>query len=57
VDDDGSIISVNVLEKNVSPALVKKYQKEVENLSFSRTSGGNTGDGAIGKITFIITSK
>lgn len=57
VDEDGNIISVNVLEKTVSPALVKKYQKEVESLSFSRTSGGNTGEGATGRITFIITSK
>jgi len=57
VDEDGNIVSVNVLEKNVSAALVKKYQKEVESLSFSRTSGGNNGEGASGKITFIITSK
>jgi len=57
VDEEGNIIAVNVLEKNVSPALVKKYQKEVEELSFSRTSGGNTGEGATGRITFLITSK
>jgi protein TonB len=57
VDEEGNIVSVNVLEKNVSPALVRKYQKEVEALSFSRTSGGNTGEGATGRITFIITSR
>jgi outer membrane biosynthesis protein TonB len=56
VDEEGSIVSVTVLEKSVSPALVRKYQKEVEGLSFSRTSGGNNGKGASGRITFLITS-
>jgi outer membrane biosynthesis protein TonB len=57
VDEEGNIIGVRALEKSVSPALVRKYQKEVEGLSFSRTSGGNNGAGATGRITFIITSK
>ena len=57
VDEEGNIISVRPLEKSVSPALVRKYQKEVESLSFSRSSGGNNGQGATGRITFIITSK
>jgi protein TonB len=57
VDEDGNIISVKKLEGSVSPALVKKYQKEVESLSFTRTSGGNNGSGATGRITFIISSK
>jgi outer membrane biosynthesis protein TonB len=57
VDEEGNIVSVTVLEKSVSPALVRKYQKEVEGLSFSRTSGGNNGKGANGRITFLITSK
>jgi outer membrane biosynthesis protein TonB len=57
VDEEGNIVSVRPLEKSVSPALVRKYQKEVESLSFSRTSGGNNGAGATGRITFIITSK
>lgn len=57
VDEEGNIISVRALEKSVSPALVRKYQKEVENLSFSRTSGGNNGAGATGRITFIISSR
>jgi protein TonB len=57
VDEEGNIISVNVLEKTVSPSLVKKYQKEVESLTFSRTAGGNNGAGATGRITFVITSR
>jgi outer membrane biosynthesis protein TonB len=57
VDGDGTIISVNVLEKTVSPAIVQKYRREVESLTFSRTAGGNDGEGATGRITFIITSK
>jgi outer membrane biosynthesis protein TonB len=56
VDDEGNIISVTVLEKNISPALVKKYQKEVESLTFSK-NGGSNGEGATGTITFLITSK
>lgn len=57
VDEEGNIISVNVLEKTVSPTLVQKYRKEVEELTFSRSGGGNSGEGATGRITFIITSK
>lgn len=57
VDEEGNIISVRPLEKSVSPALVRKYQKEVETLSFTRTSGGNNGSGATGRITFIISSR
>jgi len=57
VDEEGGIISVNVLEKSVSPALVKKYQKEVENLTFSKIRGSSSGSGATGRITFIITSR
>lgn len=57
VDEDGNIIAVTVLEKSVSPALVKKYQKEVEELTFSKISGNSTSSGATGKITFIITSR
>ena len=57
VDGDGTIVSVNVLEKTVSPALVSKYRKEVEELTFSRTAGGSDGEGATGRITFIITSR
>jgi hypothetical protein len=54
VDEEGNIISVNILQKDVSPALARKYQKEVETLSFSRTSGVKTDEGATGKITFFI---
>lgn len=57
VDEDGSIIAVNVLEKSVSPALVKKYQREVEELTFSKISGNSNSSGATGRITFIITSR
>jgi len=57
VDEEGNLISVTVLEKTVSPALVRKYQREVEALSFSKTSGASAGEGATGRITFIITSR
>ncbi len=57
VDGYGTIVSLNVLEKTVSPALVNKYRKEVEELTFSRTSGGSDGEGATGRITFIFTSR
>jgi hypothetical protein len=54
VDEEGNVVSVKVLERSVSPALVRKYQKEIENLSFSRVSVRNTVSGARGRITFII---
>lgn len=57
VDEDGSIISVTVIEKSVSPTVVKKYQKEVEDLTFSKISGASNSSGATGRITFIITSR
>lgn len=57
VDEEGNIIAVNVLEKTVSSSLVQKYRKEVEDLTFSRSGGGSTGEGATGRVTFIITSK
>lgn len=57
VDEEGGIISVTVLEKSVSPALVKRYQKEVEDLTFSKIRGSNSSSGATGRITFIITSR
>ncbi len=58
VDDNGEVIGVRTIEKTVSPAVEQLYRREVEKLTFSKTSD-NTLPAPIstGKITFIIRSK
>jgi outer membrane biosynthesis protein TonB len=58
VDESGELVSVRVIEKTVSPALVKLYQAEVERLTFVKKRG-NVEPPPIseGKITFIIRSR
>lgn len=55
VDQDGQIVSVFPTEKTVSPATVKFYQKQIEAITFSKTSD-NVSAAPIseGKITIII---
>ena len=58
VDDEGEIIRVKTLDKNVSPALEKLYRDAVMELTFSPTSDNrNVASQSTGKITFIIQSK
>lgn len=58
IDADGEIESVQVVESNVSPQVVKWYRDEVYKTSFSRTSAQTPHDrGASGTITFIIRSR
>ena len=58
IDADGNIESVQVVESNVSPQVVKWYRDEVYKTSFSRTNAGSPSDkGASGTITFIIRSR
>ena len=55
IDDKGEIISVRTLERSVSSTVALLYQKEVERLTFIKTSsGGSTPETTTGKITFII---
>ncbi len=57
INVDGEIESINAIEKSVSPSLVRKYQDEVEKLTFSKSSGQGATEGAVGYITFIIRSR
>ena len=57
VDDRGEVIKVDVLETTVSPDVVSVYRREVERLSFYKTSSGTTLSSYTGKITFIIRSR
>jgi outer membrane biosynthesis protein TonB len=55
IDERGEIISVKTLEKSVSNTLVQLYQKEVERLTFTKTSTNSTTPSTTtGKITFTI---
>jgi len=58
VDESGELISVRVVEKTVSPAIVKIYQSEVERLTFVKKRGNiEPPPLSEGKITFIIRSR
>ncbi|WP_207430458.1 hypothetical protein [Sabulibacter ruber] len=54
IDGNGDLVSVRVLESNVSPKVVNWYKEQVQKTSFSRTSNGSGGAGATGTITFIL---
>ncbi|RNI30714.1 hypothetical protein [Rufibacter latericius] len=56
IDGNGDLVSVKVIESNVSPKVVNWYKEQVQRTSFSRTSNGNSANGATGTITFIIRS-
>jgi hypothetical protein len=57
IDERGEVISVRPLNYTVSVSLMKIYQKEVEKLTFSKTSSGKTQASYKGKITFKIEAK
>ena len=57
MDEDGYVENVIVIESTVSAATVAIYQKGVEKVTFSRTSGGNVPMHSDGTVTFIIKSR
>ena len=58
VDGDGTLISVRVLEKTVSPKVVQFYQNQIENLEFSKTADNkSTAAISAGRITIVIKSR
>ena len=58
IDKDGELESIQLVESNVSPQVVKWYRDQITKTSFSRTSATAAYDkGATGTITFIIESK
>lgn len=54
IDGNGELISVKVIESNVSPKVVNWYKEQVQRTSFSRNSNSGSSAGATGTITFII---
>lgn len=56
IDGDGDLVSVKVIESNVSPKVINWYKEQVQRTSFSRISSGSSSAGATGTITFIIRS-
>ncbi|WP_192820825.1 hypothetical protein [Rufibacter sp. LB8] len=56
IDAEGSIVSLRVVESNVSPRVQQWYKDQVQRTTFSRIAGGNSSAGATGTITFIIRS-
>jgi outer membrane biosynthesis protein TonB len=58
IDDEGEILSIQTIEKQVSDALVKKYEAEVRKLTFSKTSANSRpAPTSTGHITFIIRAR
>lgn len=58
IDDQGEIIGVRTIEKTVSPAVERIYRREVERITFTRTSESILPASTYkGQITFIIKAK
>jgi outer membrane biosynthesis protein TonB len=58
VDDLGDLVSIQTIEKTVSPAVERIYRREVEKLTFSPTSDNPVpAPRSKGRITFIIRSR
>lgn len=54
IDDEGNIISIKVLEKQVSEALVKKCEDEIRKMEFVKNkNNGSTAAFSTGKISFV----
>jgi periplasmic protein TonB len=57
IDERGDVTSAKTISYTVSASLVRIYQAEVEQLTFSKTSSGPAPPSSKGKITFIIKAK
>lgn len=58
VDDEGNLVNVRPVEKTVSPKVVQFYQKQVEELTFSKTrDNASPAPISSGRITIIIRSR
>ena len=58
IDQDGEIVSVNILESSVSSRVALIYQREVEKLSFHTTSNNpNPAPFSTGTVSFIIKAR
>ena len=57
VDESGEIISLQTVEKTVSPIAEKIYMESLRDLTFSKTSAKPSVPVSVGKITFVIVPK
>lgn len=57
IDSDGNIISINTLEKTVSPHVERWYREQLQKTTFSRTGSGAANAGASGVVTFVIKAQ
>ena len=57
VDESGEIISLQTVEKTISPIAEKIYMESLRDLTFSKTSAKPSVPVSVGKITFIIVPK
>ncbi len=57
VDSDGELRSIKTKISTVSPIIERKYRREVEKLTFSKTADYKAADLSTGTITFIIKSR
>lgn len=57
VDERGEIISLQTIEKTISPVAEKIYMESLRDLTFSKTSANPSMPVSVGKITFIIIPK
>lgn len=54
INADGDIESIVAVEKSLSPSLVRNYESQLRELTFSRSNGKVATEGAVGYITIII---
>lgn len=57
IDENGSIISLKIVETTLSASVAQKYKKAIEKLSFKPTSAGERPEVSTGTIVFKINSK
>lgn len=57
IDENGSIISLKIVETTLSASVAQKYKRAIEKLSFKPTSSGERPEISTGSIMFKINSK
>ncbi|MEY2792307.1 MAG: hypothetical protein RJA76_299 [Bacteroidota bacterium] len=57
IDENGSIISLKIVETTLSASVAQKYKKAIEKLSFKPTSSGERPEVSTGTIVFKINPK
>jgi outer membrane biosynthesis protein TonB len=57
IDENGSIISLKIVETTLSASVAQKYKRAIEKLSFKPTSTGERPEVSTGSIMFKINSK